>query len=148
MRYTDMKTKTDARKLDGATQAHLRKMVVQAVRGGMTQTAAASTFGVSLRAVSKWMKLSRQGGWRALRPGKRGRRTGSGRLNHTQAVGIRKLIIERMPDQLALPFYLWTRESVVQLIERKYGITVSATTAGRHLKAWGMSAQKPVRRLK
>ena len=102
MRYTSMKRKNDARKLDGATQAHVRKMVVQAVRGGMTQTAAANIYGVSLRAVSKWMKLSREGGWRALRLGKRGRQPGSGRLNHTQAVRIRKLIIERMPDQLAL----------------------------------------------
>ncbi|WJZ79575.1 IS630 family transposase (plasmid) [Paraburkholderia sabiae] len=141
-----MKRKNDARKLDGATQVHVRKMVVQAVRGGMTQTAAANIYSVSLRAVSKWMKLSREGGWRALKPGKRGRQPGSGRLNHTQAVRIRKLIIERMPDQLALPFHLWTRESVVQLIEREYGITVSATTAGRYLKAWGMSAQKPVSR--
>lgn len=141
-----MKTKTDARKLDGATQTHLRNMVVQAVRGGMTQTAAAKTYGVSLRAVSKWMKLSREGGSRALRPGKRGRRPGSGRLSHPQAVRMRKLIIKQMPDQLALPFYLWTRESAAQLIEREYGITMSATTAGRYLKAWGMSAQKPVRR--
>ncbi|WP_248295561.1 helix-turn-helix domain-containing protein [Paraburkholderia sp. UYCP14C] len=85
-----MKTKTDARKLDGATQAHLRKMVVQAVRDGMTQTAAAKTYGVSLRAVSKWMKLVRDGGLRALRPGKRGRLPGSGRLNHRQAVRIRR----------------------------------------------------------
>jgi transposase len=146
MRYMGMKTKTDARKLDEATQAHLRQMVVQAVGGGMTQTAAAHTFGVSLRAVSNWMKRSREGGPRALRPGKRGRRPGSGRLNHRQAVRMRRLIIERMPDQLALPFYLWTRESVAQLIEREYGITVSAWTAGRYLKAWGMSAQKPVRR--
>jgi transposase len=141
-----MKTKTDARKLDQATQAYLRKTVVQAVREGMTQTAAAKTYKVSVRAVSKWMKTAREGGLRALRAGKRGRRAGSGRLNHRQAVGIRKMIMERMPDQLALPFYLWTRESVAQLIERQYGITVSATTAGRYLKAWGMSAQKPVRR--
>ncbi|KVR36414.1 hypothetical protein WK13_16125 [Burkholderia ubonensis] len=37
MRYTGMKLKADARKLDQSTQAHLRKMVVQAVRDGMTQ---------------------------------------------------------------------------------------------------------------
>ncbi|WP_255217860.1 IS630 family transposase [Paraburkholderia mimosarum] len=141
-----MNTKTDARRLDGATQAHLRKMVVQAVRDGMSQTAAAKTYGVSLRAVSKWMKLSREGGLRSLRLGKRGRRPGSGRLENKQAARIRRLIIERMPDQLTLPFYLWTRESVAQLIEREYGITVSPWTAGRYLKAWGMSAQKPVRR--
>lgn len=141
-----MRTKTDARKLDGATQAHLRKLVVKVVRGGMTQTKAATTYGVSLRAVSKWMKLSRQGGLRALKLGKRGRRPGGGRLNARQAARIRELIIGKMPDQLKLPFYLWTREAVARLIEREYGVTVSQTTVGRYLKAWGMSAQKPVRR--
>ncbi|MFL9907959.1 IS630 family transposase [Paraburkholderia sp. RL17-337-BIB-A] len=141
-----MKTKTDARKLDQATQAHLRKMVVQAVRDGMTRVEASRTYGVSLRAVGNWMRLAREGGLRALRQGKRGRRPGSGHLTHTQAVRIRKLIVERMPDQLALPFYLWTRESAAQLIEREYGTKVSKWTAGRYLKAWGMSAQKPVRR--
>jgi transposase len=141
-----MSTKTDARKLDGATQAHLRKLVVKAARGGMRQTEAAETCGVRLRAVSKWMRLSRQGGLRALKPGKRGRRPGDGWLNAKQAARIRALIVGRMSDQLKLPFYLWTREAVVRLIEREYGITVSQTTAGRYLKGWGMSAQKPVRR--
>jgi len=141
-----MSTKTDARKLDSATQTHLRKLVVGAVRSGMTQTTAATTYGVSLRAVSKWMKLSREGGVRALKPGKRGRRPGGGRLTAKQAARIRKLVIGRMPDQLKLPFYLWTREAVARLIKQEYGITVSPTTVGRYLKAWGMSAQKPVRR--
>lgn len=141
-----MSTKTDARRLNGATQAHLRRLVVKAVRGGMTQTEAATTYSVSLRAVSKWMKLSRDGGLRALKSGKRGRRPGGGRLNPTQAARIRTLIIGKMPDQLQLPFYLWTREAAAHLIEREYDITVSQTTVGRYLKAWGMSAQKPVRR--
>src|SRR5712692_4936679 len=141
-----MSTKTDARKLDGATQAHLRKLVVEAVRGAMTQTEAAATYGVSLRAVSKWMKLARDGGLRALKAGKRGRRPGGGRLNARRAARIRALIIGKMPDQLKLPFFLWTREAVARLIEREYGIAVSQTTVGRYLKAWGMSAQKPVRR--
>lgn len=141
-----MSAKTDGRKLDGATQAHLRKLVVTAVRGGMKQTEAAATYGVSVRAVSKWMGLWRGGGRRALKPGKRGRRPGGGRLNTRQAMRIRALIVGKMPDQLKLPFYLWTREAVARLIEREYGITVSPTSVGRYLKAWGMSAQKPVRR--
>lgn len=77
-------------------QAHLRKLVVKAVHGGMTQTEAAATYGVSLRAVSKWMKLSRDGGLRALKPGKRGRQFGSGRLNAKQAARIRAPIIGKM----------------------------------------------------
>jgi hypothetical protein len=50
-----------------------------------------------------------------------------------------------MPDQLTLPFYLWTRAVVASLIEREYRVKVSPTTFGRCLKAWGMSPQKPVR---
>ena len=51
-----------------------------------------------------------------------------------------------MPDQLKLPFYLWTRAAVARLIEREYGVTVSPSTVGRYLGAWGMSPQRPVRR--
>lgn len=56
------------------------------------------------------------------------------------------MIIDAMPDQLKLPFYLWTRAAVASLIRREYGIEVSLTTLGRYLAAWGMSPQKPVRR--
>ena len=141
-----MQSKTDARKLDIATQTQLRRSTVQAVRGGMSQTRAAQVFGPSLRAVSKWMALDRVGGLRALQPKRRGRRAGEGRLNRAQSARIRQLIIDSLPDQLKLPFYLWTRAAVVTLIERQYGIRVSLTTVGRYLSGWGMSPQKPVRR--
>jgi len=141
-----MPSKSDARKLDAATQAHLRRSVVQAVRGGMKQTPAARVFGVSLRAANKWMALDKVGGLRALRPRRRGRRAGDGRLDRTQSMRIRQLIIDALPDQLKLPFYLWTRAAVASLIRREYGIEVSLTTVGRYLAAWGMSPQKPVRR--
>src|SRR3989304_1763260 len=62
-----MRAKTDARKLDGATQAHLRRLVVKALRGGVKQTAAAQQFAVSLRAVNKWAALDKVGGLRALK---------------------------------------------------------------------------------
>jgi len=141
-----MAKKIDGRKLDSATQVHLRRSVVLAVRDGMTQSAAARTFGLSLRAVSKYMALDRAGGLRALKLGRRGRQPGLGRLTFKQAQQIRQLIVGKMPDQLKLPFYLWTRAAVAQLIEREYGIALSMTSVGRYLKAWGMSPQKPVRR--
>ncbi len=143
---TGMVRKLDARKLDVATQAHLRRLVVLAVRDGMKQTEAAKKYQVSLRAVNKWVALGKAGGLKMLKPKRRGRPTGGGRLSAKQAVRIRRLVIGKMPDQLKLPFYLWTRAAVLQLIEREYGIRVSLTTVGRYLKAWGMSVQKPVRR--
>lgn len=138
--------KTDGRRGDAVTQAQIRRLAVQAVRGGMTQTEAAATFEVSVRAVNQWMALAREGGLRALAPQTRGRRAGEGRLTPAQAARMRQHILDKMPDQYKLGFYLWTRAAVVALITRKLGVTVSLTTAGRYLHAWGMSPQKPVRR--
>lgn len=141
-----MKKKTDARKLDSTTQEHLRRLVVLAVRGGLKQTAAASKFQVSLRAVNKWVALDRAGGLKAIKARRRGRPTGGGRLSARQGARIRHLVVGKMPDQLKLPFYLWTRSAVAALIAKEYGIGVSLTTVGRYLTAWGMSPQKPMRR--
>ena len=141
-----MKNRPDARKLDIAKQTHLRRTVVRAVRGGMSQTDASKVYGASLRAVNKWMALDRTGGLRALTQKRRGRRAGEGHLQPAQSARIRQLIIDSLPDQLKLPFYLWTRAAVVSLIEREYGISVSLSTVGRYLAGWGMSPQKPVRR--
>jgi transposase len=111
----------------------------------MKQTTAADKYGVSLRAVNKWVAHNRAGGLKALRPKRRGRPVGGGRLNATQSARIRALIVGKMPDQLKLPFYLWTRAAVGALIVREYGIRVSLTSVGRYLKAWGMSPQKPMK---
>jgi len=141
-----MTLSTDARRLDPATQAHVRRSVVKAVRAGMKQPVAAPTFGVSLRAVNKWMAVDKVGGLRALKAKRRGRRAGEGRLTPTQGARIRQQIIDQMPDQLKLGFYLWTRAAVGALIERECKVVVSLTTVGRYLKAWGMSVQQPARR--
>ena len=142
-----MHRQDDARTLAPAAQAHLRRLAVKAVRAGLRQTAAAKTYGVSVRAVNKWVAIDKVGGLRALKPKRRGRRLGQGgRLCVAQAQRIRSLIVGKMPDQLKLAFYLWTRTAVACLIAREYGLTVSLTTVGRYLRAWGMSPQKPVRR--
>lgn len=136
----------DARKLDSATQAHLRRLVVLAVRGGMKQGEAAHKYQVSLRAVNKWVAQSKAGGLGALKPKRQGRPTGTGRLTAKQTTHIRRVVIGKMPNQLKLPFYLWTRVAVGQLIAQTYNLRLSLTSVGRYLKAWGLSAQKPVRR--
>jgi transposase len=138
--------RNDARTLESSALHLLRRQVVRAVRRGMSQTEAARTVGASLRAVSKWRRLDREGGLRALTLKRRGRRLGEGRLSAPRAARIRTLIVGKLPDQLKLPFYLWTRAAVASLIAREYGIKVSLITVGRYLRAWGLSPQKPVRR--
>ncbi|MBD3885198.1 winged helix-turn-helix domain-containing protein [Phormidium tenue FACHB-886] len=41
---------------------------------------------------------------------------------------------------------LWTRESVGQLLEQRYGVSVSVWTVRRYLKQWGLTAQRSLRR--
>jgi transposase len=132
----------DARSLSATAQEALRRRVVRAVQtGGVTQSDAARVFGVTRRAVSKWMAAYRAGG-RA-----RGRPPGGGtRVTPAQAARVVRCLTDRMPDQLKLPFYLWTREAVRRLIRQQTGTPVSLSTTGRYLRAWGFSPQKPVRR--
>lgn len=84
---------------------------------------------------------------RSLHARKRGRPNGSTKgLEPWQCAHIVKAVMDHTPDQLKFPFYLWTRDAVGKLIETRYGIRMSRWTVGRHLKQWGFTPQKPVRR--
>ena len=137
--------KHDARLLSPRAQEDLRRRVVAAVRGGVSQTEAASTFGVSRQSVNTWMRRCRFDGLRGLRSRRRGRPPCPRLAPHEAATTVR-LITDRCPDQLKLPFALWTREAVVELLAQRFGLRVSVWTAGRYLRRWGFTPQKPVRR--
>ena len=135
----------DARSLPSIAQQDLRQKAIKAVLDGKKQVEVAKIFGVTRQAVGKWVKAYREDGSQALKAKKRGRPRG-GSLLPWQAAQIARTIVDRCPDQLKLPFYLWTREAVVQLIERRFGIQLSLWTVGRYLARWGFTPQKPVRR--
>jgi transposase len=140
-------TKRGARFLSPEAQAELRLRVVNAVIAGMKQSEAARAFGVARWSVVQWMKAHRGDGARALAPKRRGRRAGeAGKLNASQAERIRKLVVGKMPEQLRLPFYLWTRAAVQLLIKHEYGVRLSLSAVGGYLKRWGLSVQRPVKR--
>lgn len=135
----------DARSLSASAQEDLRKRVVRAVRGGMTQTEAAQVFGVSRFSAFKWCHAHEEHGAKGLRSRKRGRPS-EPRLSREQRAQTMRWIVGRCPDQLRLPFALWTREAVQQLLAQEFALNVSVWTVGRYLKAWGFTPQKPVRR--
>jgi len=139
-----MKTR-DARSLPSVAQEDLRKKAIKAVLGGKTQIEVAEIFGITRQAVGKWVKRYREGGEKALKAKRRGRPRG-GSLLPWQAAQIAKTVIDRHPEQLKLPFYLWTREAVGDLIEHRFGIRLSVWTVGRYLGRWGFTPQKPLRR--
>lgn len=141
-----MKT-IDARSLPPVAQEDLRRKAVLAVLSGKTQAEVAVLFNVSRYAVIKWVSAYREGGSKALTAHCRGKPKGLGsRLTPQQAADIARLVAVRCPDQLKLPFALWTREEVRDLIRERYGVKVAITTVGNYLRAWGFTPQKPVRR--
>jgi transposase len=141
-----MMNKHDARSLSSQTQEALRRRAVQAVLGGMTQIDAARLVGVARGTVAKWMAQYRQGGPQALAARPQGRPQGPSRLKGWQAAQVVRAITDQTPDQLKLPFVLWTREAVAALIAERFGLRISVWTAGRWLARWGFTPQKPVRR--
>jgi transposase len=137
----------DARSLPGAAQAALRKRAVQAVLDGMTQAEVARVFGVHPNAVNRWIKRYREGGWDSLAERRRGRRAGEqAALSERQQQEVIALVRETTPDELGLPGFLWTRDAVAELIAQRYGVWLARTTAGRYLRGWGFSPQRPQRR--
>jgi transposase len=137
--------KQDARSLSAEGQEDLRRRVVDAVEKGLAQTEAARVFGLARGTISRWMGLVERVGRRGLQARKRGRPPVS-RLAPRQATTAVRHILSRCPEQLRLPFALWTREAVQALLWRKFALKVSVWTVGRYLRAWGLTPQKPVRR--
>jgi len=135
----------DARSLPTVAKEDLRRKAVKAVVDGMTQVEVAQLFGVTRQAVGNWIKTYRESGEKSLKAKRQGRPKG-GTLLPWQAAQTVRAITDRCPEQLKLPFYLWTREAVAQLIEKRFGIRLSIWTVGRYLARWGFTPQKPVRR--
>jgi transposase len=137
---------TDARRLSPAGQEDLRRRVVRAVtRGGMGKSQVARTFGVSRQSIDNWLARVEGAGARGLAARKRGPRPRP-RLTAAQERTAVRAIRDHCPDWFGLPFALWTREAVAALLKRRCGREVSVWTAGRYLRRWGMTPQKPVRR--
>jgi transposase len=117
-----------------------------AVRDGMGVTEAARTFQVTRQSIHNWLNAVRQGGAAALRARRRGPKAGARSLAPHQAASLVRSITAGCPDQLRLPFALWTRQAVIELAQRRFGVGLSLSTIGRYLRDWGLTPQKPMRR--
>lgn len=137
----------DARKVDRATLYERRKQAIMLFRKGMKRHEIATFVGASRNTVGQWVKAWQTGGQSALKVGAKGRPLGSSRkLYFHEEAALKKCLIDHYPDQLKLPFALWTRQAVQILIQQRFGIELTLVSVGRYLKRWGFSPQKPIRR--
>jgi transposase len=137
----------DARTLAPAAQAEKRRIAVGMRKDGVSFVEIGRTLGVHYMTVSKWWDAFQAGGVDALASRKRGPAVGTHRtLTPRQEQAIRRAITDTTPDQLKLPFALWTRAAIVELIARKFGIALPVRTMGHYLQRWGFTAQRPIKR--
>ena len=68
------------------------------------------------------------------------------KLNARQRAWVYRTVTQNNPLQLKFEFALWTRAMVRELIQRRYGVTLSLGSVGRLLQSMGLTPQRPVRR--
>ena len=137
----------DARTLTPTAQAEKRRIAMTMRETGASFSAIGRALGVHYMTVSMWWDRYQAGGLDALAVRTRGPKVGvHRRMTPRQEQAIQKAITDTTPDQLKLPFALWTRVAIAELIQRRYGIELPVRTMGHYLTRWGFTAQKPLKR--
>ena len=137
----------DMRKLPAAAQEERRRQVIGLRQAGMTFDAIAAQVGLTRTGVFDICKRFAERGAAGLKTGPRGPEPGTGRfLDRAQEAEVRDLIRRHTPDELDLPFALWSRAAVQELVLRRFGVRLAVRSMGTYLARWGFTAQKPLRR--
>jgi transposase len=138
---------TDMRSLSREARHERRVRVIRLRKAGRTYDEIAEQTGLSRTGVFNICHRHDEHGAPALRDAAGGRRLGEGRmLDLVQEQLVRQLIADKMPDQLKMPFALWTRVAVGQLIAQQFGIRLAVRTVGLYLARWGFTPQKPMKK--
>ena len=139
--------KIDTRKLKPEVLQQLRNQAIRLRKKGMTYKAISEVIDVHHTTICRWWKAYERQGKKGIRLKTRGRKHGAKRtLNPEQEKELQKIIEDKEPDQLKLPFALWTRRAVIQIIKKFYRIDMPLRTVGEYLKRWGFTPQKPLKR--
>jgi transposase len=111
---------------------------------GLSYEAIAAQVGLSRTGVFNICQRFARAGLAGLASQRRGPASGHGRLLPAeQEVALRALICAHTPDELGLPFALWQRAAVQELIRQRCGVRLAVRTVGKYLARWGFTAQKP-----
>jgi len=137
----------DARTIEAAELFDRRKQAVMLYKKHERLNRIAPIVGVHRVTVWLWIKTWKKGGMEALKVLESGRPAGKGRkLSVEEEREVKRCLIDKCPDQLKLPFALWTRSAVQMLVKDLYGIKMPVRTVGDYLSRWGFTPQKPIRR--
>ena len=135
------------RKLTREARYERRVQVIRLRKAGRTYDEIATLTGLSRTGVFDICKRHAASGSSALHDAAGGRKLGEQRLlSPAQEALVQKLIADKTPDQLKMPYALWSRAAVAELIEQRFGLKLKVRTMGMYLQRWGFTPQKPMRK--
>jgi len=136
--------KVEPLKMSSEAKHELRKLIVRLKKQGKSTNEIERLTGAKKRHIqSTWKKYS-DSGIIAIKAHQTGRPKGSTRkLTNGQEKEIKKIVIDKYPEQLKLKGFLWDRKSIRDLIWQKYKIEIPLSTLGYYLSRWGFTAQRP-----
>jgi transposase len=138
----------DFRGLGRPAQEALRARAIYLVtQAGRSQWEAAEAVGVSRQTVNQWVRRYGAVGAEGLLDGRRlSSRQRRGALSPAEARRIAGWLRNKCPDQLGLPYMLWTASVVRELIRRRLGKRLGLSTVQLYLQRWQFTPQKPLSR--
>lgn len=109
-----------------------------------TRKQAIVKFNITLASLKSWLSKYDSGGIEALKEQKTGRPIGSGaKLSTKQFDKLKQIIETETPEKYKLPFCLWSREAIQQLIKKIFKTDYSVSHISDIMKQLGFTIQKP-----
>ena len=137
----------DARNLPREVQQHNRNLAIRLFGEGRTRKEISEIVRVHYGVICRWIRRWQVGGDQAVELRKRGRKDGDNRkLTPAQETVLRNLLIEKNPQQMKLPFALWSRKAIQAVIFQMWVKRIAIRTIGDYMKRWGFTPQKPIKR--
>lgn len=139
--------KPDMRSLSSEAREERRRQVIGLRQRGWTYDQIATQMNLSRAGVFNICRRHEREGASDLYGNCSGRSAGRRRmLTEQQELEIRVLISDLMPDQIQMPFALWSRRAVRELIQQQFGLKLTSQGVGLYLARWGFPPQNAVRR--
>lgn len=132
----------DGRKIPDDAMLYIRVMAVHAVRVlGLSPEFVAKAYHFDRTCIYRWLRQYDKDGYDALESKMP---PGAERVVNTEIEDwLKQTILSSTPVEFGYDTNLWTSPILVGLVKQEFDVTVSESTVRLHLKAQGLSCQKP-----
>ena len=139
--------KVNLRKVSNEEMFTYKKQVVRLKELGKNGAEIEELTGINKSAVSRIWQTYLRNGIAGIKPKKSGRKKGEAMMfTGEEQRKIRKMLINKAPNQLKLSGFLWTLAKISQYIWDIYRKRVSVRCLSNYMKRWGLTCQRPTKR--